>query len=59
MYRLMVESLPQAAIISIAHRSTVAAYHQRRLRYVPQDGEAARAAQAGEPGVSYRVVCEA
>ncbi|SPA28819.1 ABC transporter ATP-binding protein/permease [Cupriavidus taiwanensis] len=59
MYQLMVEQLPQTAIVSIAHRSTVAAFHQRRLRYVPQDAEAARAAQAGEPGVSYRVVCEA
>ncbi|SPA13445.1 putative ABC TRANSPORTER, ATP-binding membrane component [Cupriavidus taiwanensis] len=59
MYQLMVEQLPHTAIVSIAHRSTVAAFHQRRLRYVPQDGEAARAAQAGEPGVSYRVVCEA
>lgn len=59
MYQLMVEQLPQAAIVSIAHRSTVAAFHQRRLRYVPQDAAAARAAQAGEPGVSYRVVCEA
>lgn len=59
MYKLMVESLPGAAIVSIAHRSTVAAYHARRLRYVPQDGEAEQAAQAGMPGVSYRVVSEA
>ena len=59
MYQLMVQQLPQAAIVSIAHRSTVAAFHQRRLRYLPQDEAAARAAQAGEPGVSYRVVCEA
>lgn len=72
MYRLMVEALPGTAIVSIAHRSTVAAFHDRRLRYVSGDGmtvEAdgaggpvpapARAAQDGQaeaPAVSYRVV---
>lgn len=71
MYRLMVESLPGAAIVSIAHRSTVAAFHGRRLRYVAADGahwEAepdGRGAQSGQSGqaeaaaVSYRVVHEA
>ncbi|RZT43164.1 ABC transporter ATP-binding protein/permease [Cupriavidus agavae] len=54
MYRLMVETLPDATIVSIAHRSTVAAFHDRRLRYVrAADG------QAGDGGVSYRVVQDA
>ncbi|WP_420995847.1 ABC transporter ATP-binding protein/permease [Cupriavidus sp. 30B13] len=68
MYRLMVESLPRAAIVSIAHRSTVAAFHGRRLRYVAADGahwEADPNGQNGQSGqgeaaaVSYRVVHEA
>ncbi|CAG2148725.1 Inner membrane ABC transporter ATP-binding protein YddA [Cupriavidus yeoncheonensis] len=59
MYRLMVEALPDAAIISIAHRSTVAAFHGRRLRYVPDDGAGAQDGQGGDAAVSYRVVCEA
>lgn len=36
MYQLMVDALPGAAIVSIAHRSTVAAFHNRRLRYLPE-----------------------
>lgn len=68
MYRLMLEALPRAAIVSIAHRSTVAAFHDRRLRYVPLDGgpgyrdesgAGPRDGQAGVGGVSYRVVQEA
>ncbi|MGO4329660.1 ABC transporter ATP-binding protein/permease [Cupriavidus sp. 2TAF22] len=65
MYRLMVESLPGAAIVSIAHRSTVAAFHGRRLRYVAADGahwEADQSRQSGQgeaAAVSYRVVHEA
>jgi putative ATP-binding cassette transporter len=31
LYRLMQERLPGAAIISIGHRSTLAAFHRRRL----------------------------
>jgi putative ATP-binding cassette transporter len=71
MYRLMVDTLPDAAIVSIAHRSTVAAFHDRRLRYVPVDGAAdyragrdesgagPRDGQAIGGGVSYQVVQEA
>jgi len=59
MYRLMVESLPGTAIISIAHRSTVAAFHGRRLRYLPYDGDVSQDGQGGVAAVSYRVVCEA
>ncbi|KWR89974.1 ABC transporter ATP-binding protein/permease [Cupriavidus sp. IDO] len=59
MYRLMVEALPDATIISIAHRSTVAAFHGRRLRYVPEDGAGGQDGQGEVAAVSYRVVCEA
>lgn len=65
MYRLMVDELPNAAIVSIAHRSTVAAFHGRRLRYVPvgDDGSGLRDArgdgQGDAGGVSYRVVQDA
>ncbi|MDF3832957.1 ABC transporter ATP-binding protein/permease [Cupriavidus basilensis] len=62
MYRLMVASLPDAAIVSIAHRSTVAAFHDRRLRYVAADGahwEAEQDGQRAAAAVSYRVVHEA
>ncbi len=62
MYGLMVDSLPGAAIISIAHRSTVAAFHGRRLRYVAADGahwETEQDGQGEAAAVSYRVVHEA
>lgn len=70
MYQLMVDALPGAAIVSIAHRSTVAAFHDRRLRYVP-DLPADHATPAGAPrpaledgqgtarAVSYRVLQDA
>ncbi|VCU68060.1 Inner membrane ABC transporter ATP-binding protein YddA [Pigmentiphaga humi] len=35
LYALLVERLPRAAIVSIAHRSTVARWHDRHLRYRP------------------------
>ncbi|MGO4766116.1 ABC transporter ATP-binding protein/permease [Cupriavidus sp. 2KB_3] len=64
MYQLMVDSLPDATIVSIAHRSTVAAFHDRRLRYVPvapagerdESGAGPRNGQGMGGGVSYRVV---
>ena len=64
MYQLMVDSLPDATIVSIAHRSTVAAFHERRLRYLPVAPAGARDESGGGPqdgqgmggGVSYRVV---
>jgi putative ATP-binding cassette transporter len=39
LYRLLQERLPDAAIISIGHRSTLEAFHQRRLKLEPQDGQ--------------------
>jgi putative ATP-binding cassette transporter len=38
MYGLLAERLPDAALVSIAHRSTVARWHDRQLRYLPADG---------------------
>jgi putative ATP-binding cassette transporter len=35
-YNLVTERLAQSAIVSIAHRSSVAAYHNRRLAIVPE-----------------------
>jgi len=41
LYALVRERLPQAAVVSIAHRSTVARWHQRHLRYqAPPDAGA-------------------
>jgi vitamin B12/bleomycin/antimicrobial peptide transport system ATP-binding/permease protein len=41
MYQLLSERLPASAVISIAHRPTVAKYHAKRLSLAP-DGEAMR-----------------
>jgi len=38
MYALLVERLPHAAIVSIAHRSTVARWHGHHLRYERAEG---------------------
>jgi putative ATP-binding cassette transporter len=62
MYQLMIDQLPGAAMVSIAHRSTVAAFHDRRLRYVGATDSAtddARFEEGEGAGVSYRVVQEA
>ena len=37
-YALLAERLPQAAVISIAHRPSVARYHSRRWTLVPHPG---------------------
>jgi len=52
MYALLVERLPRAAIVSIAHRSTVARWHDRHLRYRPVHaaGEAPRHLPAEDTG---------
>ena len=39
-YRMLREKLPQAAIISIAHRTAVAAHHEKRLNLVREGGSA-------------------
>jgi putative ATP-binding cassette transporter len=38
LYRLLQDRLPGATIVSIGHRSTLAAFHQRRLSLEPDDG---------------------
>jgi putative ATP-binding cassette transporter len=40
MYRLLTDELPDAAIISIAHREKVAQYHDERWQFVLDDAEA-------------------
>ena len=56
MYALLVERLPHAALVSIAHRSTVARWHQHHLRYerVLEEGSlvaAQRAAPLMRPSI--------
>ena len=41
LYKLIGERLPETAVISIGHRSTLAAFHQRRLE-VTRDGKSAQ-----------------
>jgi putative ATP-binding cassette transporter len=36
LYRLLQQRLPQATVVSIGHRSTLAAFHKRRLALLPQ-----------------------
>ncbi|HTO46480.1 MAG TPA: ABC transporter ATP-binding protein/permease [Burkholderiales bacterium] len=45
LYGLVAEHLPDATLVSIAHRPTVAAYHRKRFSLVP-DGEGMRLAVA-------------
>ena len=41
LYRLLLERLPGATIVSIGHRSTLTVFHRRRLAF-ERDGEAHR-----------------
>jgi len=41
LYRAIIETLPDATLISIGHRSTLAAFHKRRLELQPHEGEPA------------------
>jgi putative ATP-binding cassette transporter len=45
LYRLLHERLPNTAIVSIGHRSTLAAFHKRRLT-LTREGERSRVAEA-------------
>lgn len=38
LYRLLAERLPQTTIVSIGHRSTLAAFHPRRIAVAAKDG---------------------
>lgn len=40
LYKLILEDLPEASIISIAHRDAVAKYHQIRWQFVHAEGDA-------------------
>jgi len=40
LYRLLIERLPDAALVSIAHDPAVAAFHQRRVHLTPAEGGA-------------------
>jgi putative ATP-binding cassette transporter len=44
LYELLNARLPRAAIVSIAHRPTVAPFHARRVAFVPENGRMALAA---------------
>jgi putative ATP-binding cassette transporter len=44
LYELLTARLPRAAIVSIAHRPTVAAFHGRRVTFVPEGSGMALAA---------------
>ncbi len=41
LYRAIARELPKATIVSIGHRSTLAAFHKRRVELTPHEGEAA------------------
>jgi vitamin B12/bleomycin/antimicrobial peptide transport system ATP-binding/permease protein len=41
LYRLLLQRLPAATIVSIGHRSTLGAFHRRRLAFVREPGGAA------------------
>ena len=48
LYRLLMEKLPQATIVSIGHRSTLDAFHTRKVALV-EHGEIHVLGKAGEP----------
>ncbi len=48
LYRLLAEKLPQATIVSIGHRSTLDAFHTRKVTMV-KDGEIHVLGKGGEP----------
>ncbi len=47
LYRLLAERLPGTTVVSIGHRSSLAAFHPRRLVFEPQASGIARLAFAG------------
>jgi putative ATP-binding cassette transporter len=38
LYKLLIERLPETALVSIAHRTNLAAFHRRRLQFKPAPG---------------------
>jgi vitamin B12/bleomycin/antimicrobial peptide transport system ATP-binding/permease protein len=56
LYQLLLQELPQAAIISIAHRELVAKYHQFRWQFVAEAGDlAVSSAVNGAAKCGYRI----
>ena len=51
LYRLLAERLPSTTLISIGHRSTLEAFHTRKL-VLERDGEAFALRGQAQPGVS-------
>jgi putative ATP-binding cassette transporter len=48
LYKILKERLPDTAVVSIAHRSTVAAFHARRMALVNEGGTTRLAAEPAE-----------
>ena len=53
LYRLLKERLPATALISIGHRSTLFAFHRRRL-VLERDGERSRIREQEQPAAAAR-----
>jgi vitamin B12/bleomycin/antimicrobial peptide transport system ATP-binding/permease protein len=49
MYKLLREDLPQATIVSIAHRTSVAAFHDHRVDFAREDGALGNLVEAPAP----------
>jgi vitamin B12/bleomycin/antimicrobial peptide transport system ATP-binding/permease protein len=49
LYRVIAATLPQTTIVSIGHRSTLIAFHKRRLAFEPHEGRPATVASLAEP----------
>ncbi len=49
LYRAIAATLPRTTVVSIGHRSTLAAFHKRRIAFEPHDGAPATLAGAPAP----------
>ena len=48
LYRVIADRLPKTTVVSIGHRSTLNAFHKRRIAFEPRDGAPATVASAAE-----------
>jgi len=46
LYRVIAKTLPKTTLVSIGHRSTLNAFHKRRIAFEPQEGGPAAVAEA-------------
>ncbi|HZZ63063.1 MAG TPA: ABC transporter ATP-binding protein/permease [Roseiarcus sp.] len=46
LYRMIAKTLPKTTLVSIGHRSTLTAFHKRRIVFEPQEGKPATLASA-------------